>query len=77
MKTHIKRIWREFKRNYYSKIHKEYKFKNNSRTDQYITTTEEVIYLSQTAYGCNKMKKNFILNIWKHKTGIKINFDLC
>ena len=76
METNIKGIRRKFKRNYYSKNRREDRFKKDSRTDQSITTTEEVININPPLYQCKKKKKHYILNIWKHETGIKINFDL-
>ena len=50
--------------------------KKYTRTDQSITTTEEVININPSAYHCNKQKNHCMLFIWKHETGIKINFDL-
>ena len=76
MKTNIKWIRREFTSNYYSNNRREDRFKNDSRTDQSITTTEEVINLNPPPYECNKNNNHCILNIWKNETGIKINFDL-
>ena len=83
METNYKWIWREFKRNYFSKKRREDRFKKDSRTDKSIITTEELININPPAsnaraympYQCNK-KKHFMLYIWKHETGIKINFDL-
>ena len=74
-----------FKRNYYSKKRREDSFKKDSRTDgqrpiersdKSITTTEEVININPPPYVCNKQKNHCMLYIWKHETGIKINFDL-
>ena len=41
-----------------------------------IYPTEEVININPPPYGYNKKKKHCMLYIWKHETGIKINFDL-
>ena len=84
METNIKLILREFKINYYSKKRREDRYKKDSRTDKSITTTKEMININPPPsnaraympYGCNKKKNHSILNIWKHETGIKINFDL-
>ena len=46
------------------------------RSDQSIITTEEVININPRTYQCNKKKNHCKLYIWKHETGIKINFDL-
>ena len=35
-----------------------------------------MININPPPYKCNKKKNHCILNIWKHETGIKINFDL-
>ena len=58
------------------KKRREDRFKNDSRTDKSNTTAEEVININPQPYGCNKKKNHCILNIWKHETKIKSNFDL-
>ena len=35
-----------------------------------------MINIDPPAYDCNKKKNYFMLYIWQHETGIKINFDL-
>ena len=37
---------------------------------------QKTIYLNFPSYKFNKKKHNYLLNIWKHETGIKSNFDL-
>ena len=54
---------------------REDRSEKDSRTDKSITTTEEVININPPVYQYNK-KKHCMLYIWKHETGIKINFDL-
>ena len=74
------------------KKRREDRFKKDSRTDQSIATTEELnariedpmININPPPsnaraympYECNKKKNHCMLYIWKHETGIKINFDL-
>ena len=65
-----------FKRNCYSKNEKKIDFKKDSRTDKSITLIEVVINSDPPPYESTKKKNHCILNIWKHKTGIKLNFDL-
>ena len=57
--------------------------KENTKTNQSTNTKNKnariinpTIYLNPPAYEFNKKKNNFLLKIWKHETGIKINFDL-
>ena len=84
MATNIKWIRRKFKRNYKSKKRRENRHKENTRTNQFTTKPEEqnariinpTIYLNPPAFEFNKKKNNYLLNIWKHERGIKINFDL-
>ena len=70
---------------YFSKKRRKDRFKKDSRTDgqrpiersdKSITTTEEVINVNPPVYECNKKMIYCMLYIWKHETGIKINFDL-
>ena len=49
-------MWRELKRNYYSKKRREYRFQKDSKTDKYITETEELININPSPYQCNKQK---------------------
>ena len=90
MATNIKWIGRKFKRNYKSKKPIKDRHKENTRTNQSTNKTNKnariinpTIYLNPPAssswaylpYEFNK-NNNYLLNIWKHETGIKINFDL-
>ena len=52
----IKWIWRKFKINYYFNKRKEDRFTKDSRTDQSITKTEEVININPPPYQCNKRR---------------------
>ena len=58
------------------KKQREDRFTKDSRTDKSITSTEEVININPQPSQCNKKKNHCMLYIWKHETGIKINFDL-
>ena len=82
MATNIKLIWRKFKKNYKSKKRRDDRHKENIRSNQSTNQPKEqnnriinaTIYLNVPAYEFNK-KNNYLLNIWKHETEIKINFD--
>ena len=85
METDIKWILKKFKRNSKSKKRREDRFKENTRTNKSTNKTNiinKIVNLpSSSSQTClsnesNNKKNHCLLNIWKHETGIKINFDL-